>query len=335
MAKRVHQTKETKLAVVAMRKAGASYQAIADHFGITRASAQTICRNSGEFTDNQDHDKAFTIKPVSDCKALIKAVIPKQQLLTGDKVTDAYLWLLELAGLGTKETTKQATKLLKELCTSSGLNESEIQKGAHQYIIKRDGLESLGAFAAFKLPDTIKKHAKSAEDKKLLNDSSLVLFGSEEGCFNMLPTEKKLFDNSVKLYKSLVAKGITNARLSNGEQYLDLSDYIENNLLTVCGKLFAGIPKPHTIEQVCKELDYWEHLTDIRHAASKRIKIAMTGESNPEHHHIYDRKFYLYHLLETIKPAKQTERQRMIEIIWRDEERYINNGLSIMMNATR
>ncbi|HGM5433543.1 TPA: hypothetical protein ACKPY3_000826 [Serratia marcescens] len=108
--------KDQKAEILRLKREGKGYKTISRLTGVNLNTVKTTCRRSGLFRDNPEHRVLFTIpeKKYSAAVAVPKP-LPPQRTITGDKQTDAYLWVLEVIKTGEPAHIAAAEDALKKL----------------------------------------------------------------------------------------------------------------------------------------------------------------------------------------------------------------------------
>ena len=109
-------TQGQKDEVLRLKRQGKGYKTISKLTGININTVKTTCRRSGLFRDNPEHRVLFTIpeQKYSTAVAIPKS-LPPQRSVTGDKQTDAYLWVLEVIKTGEPAHIAAAEEALGKL----------------------------------------------------------------------------------------------------------------------------------------------------------------------------------------------------------------------------
>ena len=322
---RIRQSEEFKQEVMQLRKSGMAYGAIAKLKGISRSSVQTICVNSGLFANNPKHDEFFSYHPVCSASTeIVPITLPEPRNTSTDKMISAYEWIADIAAIGTPYTTQKAKEMIAKLVEAYGIEEKVIAAQFTDVKCDRDNIQ--GMMRAFTITDSITEQSALAERKRTARDTCTLLFGSEEGVFNMLPPEKLLDRQWDKAYLALKAKGVT----SKGRDDLWGHDLYTTFYAETCEIINKGMPVPHTIDQVFNEVNYWDELARLRHLAKKEIK----DQYGDFWDHISAREEYLKKLMASIKPRNRDERLQMINYLTTGEElNYIDRNRDIMLNV--
>ncbi|ENP8790689.1 hypothetical protein ACENR1_004481, partial [Salmonella enterica] len=108
--------KEMKENIIRLKRSGMGYKAISRETEININTVKSICRRSGLFRDNPEHRALFTIpEPKYSTELATIKPLPPQQVITGHKQTDAYLWVLEVIKLNEPAHLEAAQAALEKL----------------------------------------------------------------------------------------------------------------------------------------------------------------------------------------------------------------------------
>lgn len=112
-------TKELRAEVFRLKQSGIGYKRIADMTNLNLSTVKSACKRSGLFADNPEHVAMFEIPEKQYSTALIvPKPLPVQRRITGDKQTDAYLWVLEVINTGEPGHIAAAEEALHKLTIS-------------------------------------------------------------------------------------------------------------------------------------------------------------------------------------------------------------------------
>ncbi|EBQ6225640.1 hypothetical protein [Salmonella enterica] len=270
--------KEMKENIIRLKRSGMGYKAISRETEININTVKSICRRSGLFCDNPEHSALFTIPELkySTELAMIKS-LPPQQVITGHKQTDAYLWVLEVIKTGEPAHIAAAEEALKKLT----ITPKEAKERYTRYL-QQNGAGWTTVFSTMWL-DNPSHYINSAKAQREEAARVRGVFGTHEAVFDPVPAEC-LIESKYGPY---------------GEIYCDVmvegdGEFIYTDVL----------PAPYTLSDVVREFQYWDWLSRMRVAAYKELH---PDEYAWESSHIWDRERWLENQLEIIRPVSREE----------------------------
>ncbi len=274
----VQMNKEMKENIIRLKRIGLGYKAISRETGININTVKSICRRSGLFRDNPEHRVLFTIpEPKYSTELAMIKPLPPQQVITGHKQTDAYLWVLEVIKTGESAHIAAAEAALKKLT----ITPKEAQERYTRYL-QQNGAGWTAVFSTMWL-DNPSHYITIAKAQR--EDAARVrgVFGTHEAVFEPVPAEC-LIESKYGPYREIYCDYMQEG---NGE-------FIYTDVL----------PAPHTLSDVVREFQYWDWLSRMRVAAYKELH---PDEYAWENSHIYHREYWLEKQLEIIRPVNREE----------------------------
>ncbi|WP_337047253.1 hypothetical protein [Serratia liquefaciens] len=270
--------KDQKAEILRLKREGKGYKTISRLTGVNLNTVKTTCRRSGLFRDNPEHRVLFTIpeRKYSTAVAIPKP-LPFQCAVTGDKQTDAYLWVLEVIKAGEPAHIAAAEEALKKL----NITPKQAQENYTRHL-QAQGADWTSVFSTMWMdnPQHYIDQAKAQHEKA---GSVRGVFGNLEATFQPVVAERrieKVYGPYHEIYCDYMAKG-------PGEfAFTDV------------------LPEPYTLGDVVREIQYWDWLSSMRGGAHKEL---YPDEYAHEDTHLWDREQYLDHLLETIRPITRAE----------------------------
>ncbi|AYO37316.1 hypothetical protein [Serratia sp. P2ACOL2] len=270
--------KDQKAEILRLKREGKGYKTISRLTGVNLNTVKTTCRRSGLFRDNPEHRVLFTIpeRKYSTAVAIPKP-LPLQRAVTGDKQTDAYLWVLEVIKTGEPAHIAAVEEGLKKLT----ITPKQAQANYTRYL-QTQGAGWTSVFSTMWMdnPQHYIDQAKTQHEKA---GSVRGVFGNLEAAFEPVAAEcriEEVYGPCREIYCDYMAKG-------PGEfAFTDV------------------LPEPYTLSDVVREVQYWDWLSSMRGGAHKEL---YPDEYAHEDTHLWDREQYLDHLLETIRPITRAE----------------------------
>ncbi|MGR7527394.1 hypothetical protein [Klebsiella aerogenes] len=281
---------DIKEQILSLKRSGRGYKTISRETGVNINTVKSICRRSGQFRDNPEHRVLFTIPEpkYSTALATIKA-LPPQQVITGHKQTDAYLWVLEVIKTGEPAHIAAAEAALEKLT----ITPKEAQERYSRYL-QQNGAGWTSVFSTMWLDDPQRfiRNATAQREKAACVRGA---FGSHEAAFDPVPAEH-LIESGYGPYQEIYCEV-----MREGE-----GKYIYTDVL----------PAPYTLSDVVREYQYWDWLSQMRVAAWKEL---YPEENMWESSHLWDRENWLEKQLEIIKPVSQEEALAVLKWYLGDE----------------
>ncbi|MFI8417716.1 hypothetical protein ACQKDS_14775 [Serratia sp. NPDC078593] len=270
--------KDQKAEILRLKREGKGYKTISRLTGVNLNTVKSICRRSGLFRDNPEHRVLFTIpeKKYSTAIAVPKP-LPPQSTITGDKQTDAYLWVLEVIKTGEPAHITAAEEALKKLT----ITPKQAQDNYTHYLqAKGAGWTSVFTTMWMDNPQYYIEQAKVQYEKA---GSVRGVFGSLEAVFQPVEAERSIED-VYGAYQEVCCDIMAKVP----------GEYVFTDVL----------PEPYTLSDVVREIQYWDWLSSMRNSAFREL---YPDEYPNENMHLWDREQYLDHLLETIRPITRAE----------------------------
>lgn len=270
--------KDKKAEILRLKREGKGYKTISRLTGVNLNTVKTTCRRSGLFRDNPEHRVLFTIpeKKYSTAVAVPKP-LPPQRTITGDKQTDAYLWVLEVIKTGEPAHIAAAEDALKKLT----ITPKQAQENYTRHL-QAQGAGWTSVFSTMWMdnPQHYIDQAKAQYEKA---GAVRGVFGSLEAVFKPVEAERRI-EEVYGVYQDIYCD-----YMAEGPGEFAFTDVL---------------PEPYTLSDVVKEIQYWDWLSSMRNGAFREL---YPNEYPNENGHLWDREQYLDHLLETIRPLTRIE----------------------------
>ncbi|MDN0102992.1 hypothetical protein [Yersinia bercovieri] len=291
-------TKELRAEVFRLKQSGIGYKRIADMTNLNLSTVKSSCKRSGLFADNPEHTAMFTIPEKQYSTALIvPKLLPVQRRITGDRQTDAYLWVLEVINTGEPGHIAAAEEALHKLTISP----KDARDNYTRYL-EANGAGWTASFSTMMMGDP-QHYIDRARTQFTRAAEVRGTFGSYEAALEPTKAEQlmemvcgDIYDNDFGWTPKEKKKGCI-----EGKRVTEVWD-----LRAQASKGFAGVlPEPHTLSDVVREFQYWQWLYTVRNAACKEMDPGGYGYDcdGP----ISDRETYLDKKLEIIRPRHQRE----------------------------
>ncbi|WP_080497508.1 hypothetical protein [Serratia marcescens] len=270
--------KDQKAEILRLKREGKGYKTISRLTGVNLNTVKTTCRRSGLFRDNPEHRVLFTIpeKKYSTAVAVPKP-LPPQRTITGDKQTDAYLWVLEVIKTGEPAHIAAAEDALKKLT----ITPKQAQENYTRHL-QAQGAGWTSVFSTMWMdnPQHYIDQAKAQYEKAGVVRG---VFGSLEAVFKPVEAERRI-EEVYGVYQDIYCD-----YMAEGPWEFTFTDVL---------------PEPYTLSDVVREIQYWDWLSSMRNGAFREL---YPNEYPNENGHLWDREQYLDHLLETIRPLTRIE----------------------------
>lgn len=270
--------KDKKAEILRLKREGKGYKTISRLTGVNLNTVKTTCRRSGLFRDNPEHRVLFTIpeKKYSTAVAVPKP-LPPQRTITGDKQTDAYLWVLEVIKTGEPAHIAAAEDALKKLT----ITPKQAQENYTRHL-QAQGAGWTSVFSTMWMdnPQHYIDQAKAQYEKA---GAVRGVFGSLEAVFKPVEAERRI-EEVYGVYQDIYCD-----YMAEGPGEFAFTDVL---------------PEPYTLSDVVREIQYWDWLSSMRNGAFREL---YPSEYPNENGHLWDREQYLDHLLETIRPITRIE----------------------------
>jgi len=269
---------DQKDSIIRLKREGKGYKAISRLTGVNINTVKSLCRRSGLFRDNPEHRMLFTVPEIKYSTSLaVPKPLPPQQVVTGHKQTDAYLWVLEVIKTGEPAHIAAAENALKKLTITP--------KQAQEKYTRHLQAHGAGWTAAFSTMwlDNPQHYINIARKQYAEAGTVRGVFGRLEAAFEPVEAESRI-EAVYGLYQDIYCDDMT-----DGRARFTFTDVL---------------PAPHTLADVIREIHYWDWLCSMRRAAHKELYPDSYGDENA---HLWDRNQYLDELLGTIKPLTRRE----------------------------
>ncbi|MBU3893064.1 hypothetical protein KH388_10145 [Serratia rubidaea] len=290
--------KDQKAEILRLKQEGKGYKTISRLTGVNLNTVKTTCRRSGLFRDNPEHRVLFTIpeRKYSTAVAVPKP-LPPQRTITGDKQTDAYLWVLEVIKTGEPAHIAAAEEALKKLTITPKLAQEN-----YTLYLQAQGAGWTSVFSTMWMdsPQHYIDQAKAQYEKACAVRG---VFGSYEAVMEPTEAERRMLAEYGDVYDDECYGWSDEERQQgsiSGNRVLEAWDERR-----AASKGFADIlPTPYTLSDVVREFEYWSWLCSMRSAARKEIDPAGYDDGDGP---IADREDWLDKQLEVLRPRDQRE----------------------------
>ncbi|WP_288887098.1 hypothetical protein [uncultured Citrobacter sp.] len=264
--------------VLSLKRSGKGYKTISRETGVNINTVKSICRRSGLFRDNPEHRVLFTIpEPKYSTELATVKPLPPQQVITGHKQTDAYLWVLEVIKTGEPAHIAAAEAALKKLT----ITPKEAQEQYTRYL-QQNGAGWAAALSTMWL-DNPQHFISNAQSQREQATKVRGVFGSYGAVFEPVPAEY-LIESRYGSYREIYCD-----YMQEGD-----GEFIYTDVL----------PAPYTLSDVVREYQYWDWLSKMRGAAHREL---YPEDNLWENSHLWHRENWLEKQLETIRPVSRRE----------------------------
>lgn len=249
--------------------------------------------------DNIEHKALFTIPTTTHSTTLANIKpLPEQRKITGDKQTDAYLWVLEVIRMNEPAHLDAAEAALEKIT----ITPKEAEKRYSRYLLANRVDPFVAAFGTIGMDDPARAIEIARENIKKAAGVRAT-FGSYEAALEDVEAER-IIKTSPKYVKGCdfgwSAEEMEAGHIS-GHRIFEIDDQRR----ALVGGYIDVLPQPNTLSDVVRELVYWDWLYRERDCAARELGHEY-GYS--EHHNsVYDREKYLEELLSSIKPVTRAE----------------------------
>ncbi|VYT93570.1 helix-turn-helix domain-containing protein [Metakosakonia massiliensis] len=273
-------------------------------------------------TDNIEHKALFTIPAAvhSTTLANIKP-LPEQRKITGDKQTDAYLWVLEVIRMNEPAHLDAAEAALEKITITT----KEAEKRYSRYLLANRVDPFVAAFGTIGM-DNPDQAIKNAREKIKKAAEVCAIFGSYEAALEDVEAER-VIKSSPKFIDDY-DWGWTPEELKDGHIGCDRMFEIDEQRRTLVGGYCDVLPPPNTLSDVVRELVYWDWLYRERHCAARELGHEYGYAEHPNY--VYDRENHLEKLLSSIKPVTRAEAMEVCQWVLENERL---NDLGDVTNA--
>lgn len=268
-------------------------------------------------TDNPAHKALFTIPAASQSQEIaVTKPLPEQQVITGHKQTDAYLWVLKVIQTNEPAYLQVAEDALAKL----KITPKQTQERYSQYLMKQGVAPFQIAFSTMSM-DNPAGYISGA--KRAIESACKVRaqFGSYHAAMDNVPAEDLMLVGEVgEAYSGYW--GWTEQEIAEECVQGRRCEEINEQVKAISKGFVSQLPAPATLSDVVREFQYWDWLYSMRNSAEKELGYQYADGGRA---HISDREDYLEPLLSTIKPVS---RQEAIEVCnWvLDGERLMDRG---------
>lgn len=290
--------KEQKAEILRLKREGKGYKTISRLTGVNLNTVKTTCRRSGLFRDNPEHRVLFTIpeKKYSTAVAVPKP-LPPQRTITGDKQTDAYLWVLEVIKTGEPAHITAAEDALKKLT----ITPKQAQENYTRHL-QAQGAGWTSVFSTMWM-DNPQHYIEGAKRQRENALAARGAFGSYEAAMEPTEAERRMLAECGEIYDDECYGWSDDERQRgsiSGNRVFEAWDERR-----AASKGFADVlPDPYTLSDVVREFEYWSWLYRMRSAARKEIDPGGYDDGDGP---IADREAWLDKKLETLRPRDQRE----------------------------
>lgn len=250
-------------------------------------------------TDNIEHKALFTIPTAAHSTTLANIKpLPEQRKITGDKQTDAYLWVLEVIRMNEPAHLDAAEAALEKIT----ITPKEAEKRYSRYLLANGADPLQVAFGTIGMDNPARVIEKARENIKKAAGVRAT-FGSYEAAMEDVEAERVIKSSTrfIDDYYWGWTAAEKKAQRIDGSR----SNEIEEQRRAWVAGYRDVLPEPRTLADVAREFIYWDWLYTVRNTSGKELGYEF-GYS--EHHEsVYDRERYLEKLLATIKPVTRAE----------------------------
>lgn len=259
---------------------------------------RAVCKRSGLFDDNPAHAALFTIpEPVHSYELATVKPLPPQNVVTGHKQTDAYLWVLSVIKLNEPAHLAAAEEALSKLTI-----DPKDAKRLYRDWLLLNGVDGLNVAFGTMFMDDPQHFIRRAKEGIASAHQVRAHYGSYDAAMEPVAAEL-LIDQSALLVGDDF--GMTEKESAEGATY-----GIERHLEVESARMVAQdgfsdvLPNPHTLSDVVREFEYWDWLYRMRNTASKELGWQYGADQRQE---ISDREDWLDGKLATLRPRHQRE----------------------------
>ncbi|WAH52057.1 helix-turn-helix domain-containing protein [Pseudescherichia vulneris] len=277
-------------------------------------------------TDNIEHKALFTIPTAAHSTTLANIKpLPEQRKITGDKQTDAYLWVLEVIRMNEPAHLDAAEAALEKIT----ITPKEAEKRYSRYLLANRVDPFVAAFGTIGMDDPARAIQIARENIRKAAGVRAT-FGSYEAALEDVEAERiiKTSPKYVKGYDFGWSAEEMEAGHISGHRIFEIDDQRR----ALVGGYCDVLPQPHTLSDVVRELVYWDWLYLERDCAARELghEYGYSEHSNA----VYDRENYLEKLLSSIKPVTRAEAVEVcIWLLANERTEYMENGgAAIILN---
>lgn len=291
-------TPEQKAEIIRLKRRGLGYGRISGELGIKTTTVRAVCKRSGLFDDNPAHAALFTIpEPVHSYELATVKPLPPQNVVTGHKQTDAYLWVLEVIQLNEPAHLAAAEEALQKLT----IKPKEAEKRYRDWLVL-NGTDLLNVAFGTMFMDDPQHFIRRAKEGIASARQVRAHYGSYDAAMEPVAAEL-LIDQSALLVGDDF--GMTEEESAEGATYgIDRHLEVESARMVAQDGFSDVLPNPHTLSDVVREFEYWDWLYRMRNTASKELGWQYGADQRQE---ISDREDWLDGKLATLRPRHQRE----------------------------
>ncbi|EFT5079212.1 hypothetical protein HHY15_002333 [Salmonella enterica] len=304
--------KEMKENIIRLKRSGIGYKAISRETEININTVKSICRRSGLFRDNPEHRALFTIpEPKYSTELATIKPLPPQQVITGHKQTDAYLWVLEVIKLNEPAHLEAAQAALEKLT----ITPKEAQDRYTRYL-QSNGVDGFNIVFGTMMMDNPQHFIERAREQAARAAEVRGVFGSYEAIYDKLTVPEQLLEDALGwLYNDSYGWTEEEKRQGRieGKRVIEVMELREKK----CFEIITDVlPAPFTLSDVVREFQYWEWVYRMRDAAKKEIA---PNELSGDGGLVSDRESWLDKQLEIIRPVSRDEALNVLRWYLRSE----------------
>lgn len=284
-------TDKQRAQVLELRRSN-SITEVARITGLPVGTVKTICSRAGATRDNTAARAFFTLPELvlTEVTAVaIPAPLPKQRAVTGDKDTDAMLWLREVVATGDADLIATALQAAERIKTPA----KDLEMRYADYLVRTTGNTLMAAFGSMGFAD-LPCHARNVIDRQIRQREAVARFGSEAAMWADQATEQFCIDTLISLEPG-----------GTWREY-DTDDAV---------KAFEteAAMRPHTLADCLHELDYWSALYTQRSAFERHC------DNIPP---VRARESYLHRCLSVLRPKGRDDAKAVLRHIADDKDSF-------------
>ena len=264
-----------------------SLREVADQTGFPVGTVKTICSRSGLFRDNVRLRTLCSLPPIPQGAENLPAVpeIPSQKAVTGDCEVDAVLWLRECIATGQADLIELALKNAKKIRTPL----PELEKRYTAIVREANPGNIFATFCTIGFAE-LEELAEKSKKNLALRYEAFSRFG--ESLFEKTEAERYCIETM---------KGVEADRMGFIDEEKAAKRFRDNSDLL-----------PHTLADCLHELEYWDRLSDLRHAVD--------WDSAESEHEVYARHIFVFACLGKIRPRSKDESMKVLRWLLADKQ---------------
>ena len=268
-----------------------SLRQVAESTGLALGTVKTICSRSGAFRDNPQHRTLFSLPLIRQGAENLPAVpeIPAQRVITGDNEVDAVLWLRECISTGQAALIDLALENAKKIQTPL----DELEKRYTAIVQKQNPGNIFATFCTIGFAE-LEELAEKSKRKLILRHEADSRFG--ETLFDKTDAERFCIDTLQGIEADMM--GFIN------EEHAARRFERKHDLL------------PHSLSDCLHELEYWNRLIELRHAAD------YAADCEQE---VYARERFVFSCLGKIRPRSRDEALTVLRWMLADRQNRFND----------